>query len=145
MGLCALTFGLMFSGAALADCRTVQIQRVRMASVQLFDLAGVQRQTVPRDALGGVSEATECTEDQRFLMISLNNQNYLVRREALALPGTITRPLCPCPSLIASASDRRAADPGVGDQICDPNPSCTGAGGQMSTPAPRVASPADRR
>ena len=139
MGLCALTFGLMFSGAALADCRTVQIQRVRMASVQLFDLAGVQRQTVPRDALGGVTEATECPDDQRFLMISLNNQNFLVRREALALPGTISRPLCPCPSLIASAADRRAADPGVGDQICNPNPSCTGAGvsGQVSSPASR--------
>jgi hypothetical protein len=116
----------LFSGEARAECRTVNVDGARMATVRLLDLQGRELETVRASALAGVRNAQECTEDTRYLLIEYNSRQVLVPRAAMTIADSSfgERPLCPCPGQIASVGDRTAAAPGAGDGICRRNPNC---------------------
>lgn len=115
-------------GQARAECRAIDVAGARTATVRLLDLHGRDLETVRADALAQVRTAQECSEDTRFLLIQYNSQQVLVPRSAMSIADSAfgERPLCPCPSAIASAADRTAAAPGAGDGICRRNPDCGG-------------------
>lgn len=107
-------------GAAEAQsgCRTVEVERVALRRVQLFDLRQTPVTEVSRRQLGEITRAVECPSTPDFLGIESRGRRWLVRRTALQLRGVeLNLPIC-APGQYESYIERNASGSGAGLPPC---------------------------